>query len=268
MMVKTRKAIVNEVLNNERFVAELNIVAMKSGNGINEVRKEAAIALKALVSVQIPFFGFLLERGLGPLYTRAWSLEVDWVALRQLQSQNESRSLVFLPTHRSYADSFILAKVLRSIQMPRNYILGGDNLGFFPIGTIGRRAGGVFIRRSFKDDEVYKLVVREYMRYLVASGANLEWYMEGGRSRTGRLRPPKYGLLRYLVDALHGDTSRDILLVPVSITYDQLQEVGKMVSEEGGIPKEKEGFRWLTRYARAQNQKHGKVYVRFGQSFF
>jgi glycerol-3-phosphate O-acyltransferase len=110
-------------------------------------------------------------------------------------------------------------------------------------------------------------VVREYMRNLVASGANLEWYMEGGRSRTGKLRRPRYGLLRYLVEAIDSGAAEDILLVPVSITYDQLQEVGQMAAEEAGVAKAKEGFRWLAGYAQAQRRKLGKAYVRFGEPF-
>ena len=202
MTFTTRRAAAREVLSSVRFEAELVAVAKKASKGLAEARKEAYGALLALVSVQAPFFEFLFDRGLGPLHTRAWSLDVDWGALDRLQKNNPNKSLVFLPTHRSYADPYILGKVLRATRMPRNYILGGDNLGFFPVGTIGRRAGVVFIRRSFRDDEVYKLALREYMRYLVASGANLEWYMEGGRSRTGKLRRPRYGLLSYLVDAM------------------------------------------------------------------
>jgi glycerol-3-phosphate O-acyltransferase len=264
MTFTTRRAAAREVLSSVRFEAELVAVAKKASKGLTEARKEAYSALLALVSVQAPFFEFLFDRGLGPLHTRAWSLDVDW-ALDRLQKNNPNKSLVFLPTHRSYADPYILGKVLRATRMPRNYILGGDNLGFFPVGTIGRRAGVVFIRRSFRDDEVYKLALREYMRYLVSSGANLEWYMEGGRSRTGKLRRPRYGLLRYLVEAMDGGAAEDILLVPVSTTYDQLQEVGTLAAEEAGAAKVKEGVRWLSGYARAQSRKLGKAYVRFGE---
>jgi len=267
MTFTTRRAVAHEVLSSKRFEAELAVVAEKAGKRLTDARKEAEADLRAMVSVQNSFFGFLLDRGLGPLHTRAWTFDVDWAALKRLQSENANKSLVFLPTHRSYADAFILTKILHSVGMPRNYVLGGDNLGFFPIGTIGRRSGGVFMRRSFKDDEVYKLVVREYLRYLVASGANLEWYMEGGRSRTGKLRPPKYGLLRYLVEAIDSGAAEDILLVPVSTTYDQLQEVAKMAAEEAGVAKAKEGFGWLAGYAQAQNRKLGKAYVRFGEPF-
>ena len=265
MTLTTRRAIAREVLSSVRFEAELAAVAKKAGKRPTEARKEAYSALLALASVQAPFFEFLFDRGLGPLHTRAWSLDVDWAALDRLQKENANKSLVFLPTHRSYADPYILGKVLRATRMSRNYILGGDNLAFFPVGAICRRAGVVFIRRSFRDDEVYKLALREYMRYLVASGANLEWYMEGGRSRTGKLRRPRYGLLSYLVEAMDGGAVEDILLVPVSTTYDQLQEVGKLAAEEAGVAKVKEGVRWLAGYARAQSRKLGKAYVRFGE---
>jgi len=267
MTSKSRKAIAQEVLNGERFQAELASAAEQLGQPLSEARRQAFIALRTMVSVQSPFFRFLFARGLGPLHARAWSLDVDWAALNRLQQEHANKSLVFLPTHRSYADPYILAKVLRAAGTPRTFILSGDNLQFFPVGTIGRRAGAIFIRRSFRDDEIYKLTLREYLRYLVASGANLEWYMEGGRSRTGKLRRPRYGLLHYLVEATDSGAVEDILLVPVSITYDQLHELGKLAAEEAGVAKAKEGVRWLAGYARAQSKKLGKAYVRVGEPF-
>jgi glycerol-3-phosphate O-acyltransferase len=87
MKFMTRNAVAHEVLNSERFQAELAVVANKVGKGLTEARKEAYIALRALVSVQIPFFEFLFDRGLGPLHTRAWFLDVDWAALKRLQGE-------------------------------------------------------------------------------------------------------------------------------------------------------------------------------------
>jgi glycerol-3-phosphate O-acyltransferase len=267
MTSKSREAIAQEVLTSARFDTELTALADKIGRPLSEARKEAYTALRAMVSMHNPFFGFLFARGLGPLHARAWSLDVDWAALKRLQQENANKSLVFLPTHRSYADPYILAKVLRATGLPHTFILSGDNLQFFPVGTIARRAGAIFIRRSFRDDEIYKLALREYIRYLVASRANLEWYMEGGRSRTGKLRRPRYGLLHYLVEATDSGGAEDILLVPVSTTYHQLHEVGKLAAEEAGVAKTREGLRWLAGYARAQGKKLGKAYVRFGEPF-
>ena len=130
-------------------------------------------------------------------------------------------------------------------------------MSFWPIGPLGKRAGLIFIRRSFGDDQVYKLAVREYFGHLVAKRFNLEWYIEGGRSRTGKLRPPRYGLLHYLVRALEDGRAEDVTLVPVSITYEQLQEVGAMAAEQGGGAKSAEGLGWLAGYVRAQRRNVG-----------
>ena len=263
--LRSRQRNATDVLATERFQAQLALLAERLQRPLAEVRKEATVGVREIASTHNLAFTTMWDRGLGPMHTRAWTLDVDQPALRKLKALNKTRSLVFLPTHRSYADAFILTQTLREAGLRRNYILGGDNLGFFPLGTILRNAGGVLIRRNFQDDEVYKFVVREYLGYLAAQGHNLEWYMEGGRSRTGKLRPPKYGLLRYLVDAIESGVADDMLLVPVSMTYDQLHEIGSMVAEEAGAQKAKEGLRWLADYARMQRQWIGTAYVRFGE---
>jgi glycerol-3-phosphate O-acyltransferase len=144
-------------------------------------------------------------------------------------------------------------------------VLGGLNVAFWPIGPVARRSGVVFIRRSVKDEPVYKLVLREYIAYLVRKRFNLEWYIEGGRTRTGKLRPPRYGLLHYLVDAFGDGASEDVMLIPTSIVYDQLYEVEAMAAEEHGAAKTPESLSWLVGYARAQGRGFGKVRVEFGE---
>ena len=264
-VLRSRKRNAGAVLATERFQKQLALLAERLKRPLAEVRREAEIGMREIASVHNLAFTTMWDRGLGPMHTRAWTIDVDQAGVQKLKRLNESHSLVFLPTHRSYADAFILTQTLREAGLPRNYILGGDNLGFFPLGTILRNAGGVLMRRSFQDDEVYKFVVREYLGYLAATGHNLEWYMEGGRSRTGKLRPPKYGLLRYLVDAIESGVADDMLLVPVAMTYDQLHEIGVMAAEEAGAQKAKEGLRWLAGYARMQRQWIGTAYVRFGE---
>jgi glycerol-3-phosphate O-acyltransferase len=130
---------------------------------------------------------------------------------------------------------------------------------------LARRAGIVFIRRSFGDDEIYKLALREYLGFLLAKRFNLEWYMEGGRSRTGKLRPPRYGLLAYVAEAVARGRAEDACLVPVAITYDQLREVSAMAAEQAGAAKKPEGLGWLAAYARGQLARIGTVHVRFAE---
>ncbi len=260
-----RKQMARTVARSPRFMEQIEKLAGQLGKSSDSVAREALGVLEQIVTVQSPAFALAFDFGLGPMHTRAWTVDADQQSLARLKTLNETHALVYLPTHRSYADAFILSRLLRAHGMKRNYILGGNNLGFWPLGTIIRRAGGILIRRSFQDDEVYKLVIREYLAWLAARRLNLEWYMEGGRSRTGKLRPPRYGLLNYLAAAVETGGADDMLLVPVSTTYDQMHEVTNMAAEEAGMAKAKEGLAWLAGYARMQQKWIGNAYVRFGE---
>jgi glycerol-3-phosphate O-acyltransferase len=116
-----------------------------------------------------------------------------------------------------------------------------------------------------RGEPVYKLVLREYIGYLARKRFNLEWYLEGGRTRTGKLRPPKYGLLTYLLDGYTAGEVEDVMLVPVSVQYDQLYEVGAIAAEAHGATKQAEGLPWLLDFARAQRQRFGKLRIGFGE---
>ena len=244
-------------------------LAGELGRATDEVLERTANCLAEMAAVQSPPAIEAFRSVMSPLHRRAWDVDVDTSSLESLREQGRARPLVFLPSHRSYADPLVLAEVLHAHDFPRNHVLGGDNLAFWPLGTLGRRAGIVFIRRSFGDDAVYKFAVREYFGHLLDKRFNLEWYIEGGRTRTGKLRPPKYGLLRYLVDAadqLPPDSpGADPLLVPVSLHYDQLHEVGALAAEQGGAGKKAEGLGWLAGYMRDQQRRIGSARIRFGE---
>ncbi|MDD7938477.1 glycerol-3-phosphate 1-O-acyltransferase [Actinomycetospora lutea] len=244
-------------------------LAGELGLGVDEVLGRTASCLEEMAAVQSPPAIEAFRSVMSPLHRRAWELDVDTSSLGDLREQGRARPLVFLPSHRSYADPLVLAEVLHAHDFPRNHVLGGNNLAFWPLGTLGRRAGIVFIRRSFGDDAVYKFAVREYFGHLLDKRFNLEWYIEGGRTRTGKLRPPKYGLLRYLVDAAdqlpEDSPGRDPLLVPVSLHYDQLHEVGALAAEQGGAGKKAEGLGWLAGYMRDQQRRIGSARIRFGE---
>ena len=201
----------------------------------------------------------------GRWLARAYTVEADPSRVDDLHELNRRHALVFLPSHRSYLDPLVLRSALHAHGFPPSHVLGGINVAFWPIGPVARRSGYVFIRRSFRDNEVYKLALRQYMAYLMRKRFNLEWYIEGGRSRTGKLRPPRYGLLSYLVQAFRDGGVDDVFLVPASIVYDQLYEVGAMAAEERGAQKVAEGLGWLIGYARAQGRGFGKARVRFGE---
>lgn len=262
---KVPKHIVEDIDGSPAFRRDVAELATRLELPESEVADKARADLHGLVASMSPMAVDLLTASLRPLHSRAWHVEVDDAGLERLRELNRRHALVFLPSHRSYADPMLLADVLAEHEFPRNHVLGGENLSFWPVGPLAKRAGIVFIRRVFGDDEIYKLAVREYFGYLLAKRFNLEWYMEGGRSRTGKLRPPRYGLLANVAEAVERGRTEDVYLVPVSITYDQLREVSAMAAEQVGAPKKGEGLAWLARYAKAQLSPIGTAHVRFAE---
>jgi glycerol-3-phosphate O-acyltransferase len=262
---KVPKDVVDAIEDSPEFRAEAATLAARLELTEPEVRGRARAALDGLVASMSPIAVDLLSGALRPLHAHAWNVQADTAGLDRLRGLNRRHALVFLPSHRSYADPLLLADVLAEHDFPRNHVLSGENLRIWPIGPLARRAGIVFIRRSFGDDEIYKLALREYLGYLLAKRFNLEWYMEGGRSRTGKLRPPRYGLLAYAAEAITHGRADDAYLVPVAITYDQLREVSAMAAEQAGTAKKAEGLGWLASYARGQLDRVGTVHVRFAE---
>jgi glycerol-3-phosphate O-acyltransferase len=264
---KVPRLVAEQITASARFRERVDELAEHLGRSADDVLTDATNCLQEVAAVQSRLAIDVFRAVMGPLHKRAWTVEVDTAGLERLRELNRSHALIFLPSHRSYSDPLVLAQVLDTHDFPRNHLLAGGNMSFWPIGPLGKRAGLIFIRRSFGGDEVYKLAVREYFGHLVAKRFNIEWYLEGGRTRTGKLRPPRYGLLRFLVDALRDDRADDVVLVPVSIIYEQLEEVGAMAAEHGGAHKQAEGLRWLAGYAHAQRRNVGAARVRFGEPF-
>jgi glycerol-3-phosphate O-acyltransferase len=226
---------------------------------------EAREYLTELASVQNRFARDIWAQGSKLLWGRAYDLDVDTEALERIRALNERYPLVFLPSHKSNMDGFVMSSVTYEYGFPANHIVGGINMGFWPLGALGRRVGVVWIRRSFGGNDVYKYTLRRYLAHLASKRFNLEWYIEGGRSRTGKLLPPKMGLLNYLAKGVDEAGVEEVMLVPVSVTYDHLNELAETTSQVRGVKKRPEGTRWLLRYARSQSGDLGRVRVRFGE---
>ncbi|MGH9008335.1 MAG: 1-acyl-sn-glycerol-3-phosphate acyltransferase [Acidimicrobiia bacterium] len=256
--------VVAEIIASPEFQVGLDRLTAEAERPRAELERDARVALGEMVAVQSQLALDAVDR-LARFALRAYDIEVDSDALDALRSLNRRHALVFLPSHKSYLDPFILRGALREAGLPCNHVLGGINVSFWPMGPVLRRSGVVFIRRTIKDDAVYKLTLRAYLGYLVEQRYNLEWYLEGGRSRTGKLRPPRLGVLSYLVEAFRERGVDDVYLVPVSIAYDQLQEVAAMAAEEHGAEKKAESLAWMLKYIRSQGQRLGKAYVNFAE---
>jgi glycerol-3-phosphate O-acyltransferase len=264
MQYKVPQLVAEDIEASARFHERIAALATELGRPQAEVVAEASGHLEEMVASHSRLAIDAWEQ-FGRWLSRAYTVEVDPVAVAELQRLSTRMPLAFLPSHRSYLDPLVLRSALHRHGFAPNHVLGGLNVAFWPIGPVARRSGVVFIRRSVRDDPVYKVVLREYIGYLVRKRFNLEWYIEGGRTRTGKLRPPRYGLLNYLVQAFRDGGIEDVLLIPTSIVYDQLYEVGAMAAEEHGAQKTPESLSWLVGYARAQGRGFGKARVGFGE---
>jgi glycerol-3-phosphate O-acyltransferase len=217
---------------------------------------EAAIDMNLIVGVDKAF-----EAVTSHMYQ---GLEVDEEGLARVRTAAKDASLILLPSHKSHVDYMVLAYLFYRNHLPLPIVAAGENLSFFPIGPVFRRAGAFFIRRSFRGDRLYGAVVDAYMRRLMKDGFSLEFFLEGGRSRTGKLLPPKMGLLSLVVDAALSAPGRKVYFVPISIGYERVVEEKEFVREVSGAEKPKEDVRGLLAAAGLFRGRYGRLNVQFG----
>jgi glycerol-3-phosphate O-acyltransferase len=222
--------------------------------------------LREIAATHSPYVIDLVARGIHLLYTRGYgeALHYDRDQIKSIFALSQRCPIVFLPSHKSNLDHLVLQYAIHENGHPPNHTAGGINMNFFPVGPIVRRSGVFFIRRTFKDNPTYKFVLRQYVDYLIEKRFSLEWYVEGGRSRSGKLLPPRLGMLAYVVDAFRRGKSDDVYLVPVSIAYDQIEDIGDYVAEQRGAAKETESFGWFIRVVRKLQRRYGDIHIRFG----
>ncbi|WP_413727378.1 glycerol-3-phosphate 1-O-acyltransferase PlsB [Sodalis sp. RH19] len=185
-------------------------------------------------------------------------------AERVRQLAEDGHEIVYVPCHRSHMDYLLLSYVLYHQGLVPPHIAAGINLNFWPAGPIFRRLGAFFIRRTFKGNKLYSTIFREYLGELFTRGYSVEYFMEGGRSRTGRLLDPKTGTLTMTIQAMLRGGNRPITLVPIYVGYEHVMEVATYAKELRGATKEKEGFVQMVRGLR-KLRNLGQGYVNFGE---
>jgi glycerol-3-phosphate O-acyltransferase len=239
-------------------------LADELGRDPDSVRAEAAGYLREM-SASLDERAVRAWRGFSRFLMRAYDVLVDEDQIAQLRKLDRKATLAFAFSHRSYLDGMLLPEVIQAHRLSPALTFGGANLNFFPLGGWAKHTGTIFIRRQTKDIPVYRFALRAYAAQLVQNHANLTWSIEGGRTRTGKLRPPVYGILRYITDAVDEIEGPEVYLVPTSIVYDQLHEVEAMTTEAYGAAKRPEDLRFLIRLARQQGERLGRAYLDFGE---
>lgn len=179
------------------------------------------------------------------------------------QAAKKKQSIIFLPCHRSHVDYVSLQLVSYRLGLTLPTVVAGDNLNFPVVGPFLQHAGAMWIRRSFGDDQLYTTLVQAYIDTLLQKGYNFECFIEGGRSRMGKLLPPKFGILSFILDSLTSGRVDDAIICPVSTQYDKVIEVDSYISELLGTPKSKESLTEFLSASSILSLKLGRVDMRF-----
>ena len=248
---RVREAILREV--NDKQTTLAKVEARADGIG----REIAADYSYVLVR--------FMERMLGRLWNRIYD-GVDLRGVERLQALAKDNTLVYVPCHRSHIDYLLLSYVVHKIGLTVPHIAAGANLNLPIVGGILRRGGAFFLRRSFKHDELYGEVFAAYVHAVLKRGFPMEYFVEGGRSRTGRLLPPKAGLISMTVQSYLREHTRPLLFIPVYIGYEKLFEGGSYTEELAGAAKRKESIFGLIAAIRdLRRERYGAVGVSFAR---
>ncbi|EHI12736.1 glycerol-3-phosphate 1-O-acyltransferase [Mycolicibacterium thermoresistibile] len=259
---KSPRLVKPEMLASARFRAGLEKIPGATVAAAGNLLDEMATGWSRLAVDLVP----MLSRA---IYSRGFDPRIDYDRdqVEVMRRGLEAHPAVMLWSHRSNLDSAVLTVALHENRLPPAHLFAGINMSFPPLGSILRRSGVIFIRRNIGDDPLYKYVLKEYIGYIVEKRFNLSWSIEGTRSRTGKMLPPKLGLLSYVADAYLDGRTDDLLLQPVSISFDQLHETAEYAAYARGGEKTPENVGWLFDFIKAQGERnYGKIYVRFPEA--
>ncbi|MFP4158285.1 MAG: 1-acyl-sn-glycerol-3-phosphate acyltransferase [Desulfobacterales bacterium] len=267
-VLKSRLEIMEEILTSPRMQKHVTEYANEHDVSIHLAQKEAARLLDEIASNYnlrvIRLFDISLRWIIRAMFD---GMVVDYEGLNRIKQASKKGPLVLVPCHKSHLDYLIISFVFFHNNLPCPHIAAGKNLSFWPIGPLFRGGGAFFIRRTFRGDPLYPKVFASYLHKILEEGYHVEFFPEGGRSRTGKLLTPKVGLLSLLVDAYLQTDWEDVQFVPIYIGYDRVLEEKAYVHEMEGGKKKPETFGNVLRARKFLKKKYGKIYINFHEPF-
>jgi glycerol-3-phosphate O-acyltransferase len=262
-----RRTLVDAVLNAEPVRAAIASTASKENQSQDKIRAKARdFAREIAADLSYP-----VVRSISFLLIGFWNKIYDGVRMRhfdKMRAAAPGHEIIYVPCHRSHIDYLLLSWLLFQNGVVVPHIAAGINLNLPVLGPVLRRGGAFFMRRSFKGNPLYSTVFREYMSQLFARGVSLEYFVEGGRSRTGRLLLPRGGMLSMTLRSFLRESRRPVMFQPVYIGYEKLIEGNSYIGELSGKPKGKESIFGLLRSFGVLRKHYGKVAVNFGEPVF
>ena len=255
------------LLDDPKFEKILKEIASKKDQTFDQAKNEAGEYLKELYSEHKPVVNAVMLQLVQYTLSRAYDdiIDVNPEEIKNLSRLMRRHPVAFVMTHKTYIDMMVLTAVLSRHGLPFPYTFGGINMSFMGLGELGRKSGVIFIRRSFKDNLIYKATLRHFISSVVKEKGHFMWALEGTRSRTGKLVWPKMGILKYIADA-EIDASTEVKYVPVSVVYDLIPDVQDMTEEGRGKSKSPESLAWFVNYIRNISGNMGRISLRVGEA--
>lgn len=257
-----KRSVRQMVLQNDEVAALIRQLARETGKPESKLWKTAEGYFDEMAANYQGSYFAVIEFIFNRIWPRIFQ-GFDYRGLEKVMEVVKQHPVVLVPCHRSHFDYLILSYLFHVNFLSPPHIAAGINLSFWPLGPLFRGAGAYFIRRTFEGNPLYKLVFRNYLAFLIREGYTQEFFIEGGRSRTGKILTPKLGMLSAIVNAFVGGVRRDLYLVPISIQYGRVVEEESYKRELVGAEKEKESLLGLLRARTILRQKRGTVYVTF-----
>ena len=263
-VLKSNEELKESILTSDRMQAFINKQATSRKASIYKIRRKADGYLDEIAAQYRPGMIRIMSSIVGWIINAMFDgAVIDKAGLARVKAMSIQGPLILIPCHKSHIDYLILSYVLYHNNMPCPHIAAGKNLSFWPLGPIFRAGGAFFLRRSFRGAVLYSRVFCAYIHKLLEEGFNIELFIEGGRSRTGKLLMPKLGLISILLDAYRNGACEDMIFVPVYIGYDRIIEEHAYVHEVEGGKKEDENLGQVLRARRFLKKRYGKIYINF-----
>jgi glycerol-3-phosphate O-acyltransferase len=265
---KTARRLMKEIARSRRMVADAQAIARREGLTAEKAYERIVRCLREIAADIRPWMLRVMRPLLGYVWNRIYDgIDVDQAGIQRVREAARRGSLILCPSHKSHIDYLVLSYVFHEHGLAVPHIAAGANLSFWPLGYIFRRGGAFFLRRTFKGDPLYAAVFRNYVRKLVDERVPIEFFIEGGRSRTGKLLGPKLGLLSMVCEAASGQGRRRPQVVPISIQYEKVIEEKSYAEELGGGEKKAEDVRGLLGAGKVLSGRYGRVDIQFDEPF-
>ena len=264
--LKSRAELIGMVMHDPNVKRFIDDYAQKAKKDKAAIVKDARRYLYEIAADYRETFIEIWSKVLNWLWNTVYDgVSIDSEGLAKVRNLSKKMPFVIISCHRSHIDYLLLSYVFykNNIQMP--FIAAGKNMAFFPMGYIFRRSGAFFLRRSFRGDDLYGEIFSKYIATLLHEGLPLEFFIEGGRSRTGKMVMPKYGLLSMIMQAYQDKYCENLACVPLYIGYDRVIEERSYLKELSGAPKVQENTADIIKSTKILSKRYGRVYVNVGE---